>query len=208
MSQYSVFMQTKTLSALSVSGIAGMNMTFCLACLLVSSGCTTLFDGYREERVKTQYQTDSLSSEVAGMKERIQGIEAAQEQLAGEIRELKTYVTRTQAQEREAVERVESHLKQVQAETGRMKEDIIGSLSVKIAEIMRTSSGSTSGGRSSTSGTGRRTADGKSGHVVASGETLRQIASRYGVTAESIMQANNIPDANRIYAGQQLIIPK
>lgn len=43
-------------------------------------------------------------------------------------------------------------------------------------------------------------------HVVARGEYLNAIATRYGVTVEQILQANNIPNVNRIYPGQVLTI--
>jgi len=49
--------------------------------------------------------------------------------------------------------------------------------------------------------TGRRV------HVVAWGETLSSIALRYGVSLRSLMRANNLRSANRILAGQRLIIP-
>src|SRR5690606_41596237 len=44
-------------------------------------------------------------------------------------------------------------------------------------------------------------------HVVAWGETLSQIALRYGVSVEAIIQANDLEGPDRIYAGQTLIIP-
>lgn len=44
-------------------------------------------------------------------------------------------------------------------------------------------------------------------HVVAWGETLSAIAVRYGVTTDAIMQANNLEAADRIFAGQRLVIP-
>ncbi len=49
--------------------------------------------------------------------------------------------------------------------------------------------------------TGERT------HTVASGDTLTNIALRYGVSRTAIQQRNNIADPNRIQVGQQLIIP-
>ncbi len=55
-----------------------------------------------------------------------------------------------------------------------------------------------------------RAQDGSSGaviHVVAWGETLSSIAARYGVTVEAIQSANNLVTADRILAGQQLVIP-
>jgi len=44
-------------------------------------------------------------------------------------------------------------------------------------------------------------------HVVQWGETLTMIARHYGVTVESIVQANNLRDPNHIYTGQRLVIP-
>ena len=44
-------------------------------------------------------------------------------------------------------------------------------------------------------------------HVVVRGETLSGIASRYGVTVDAILAANNLKDKNYITIGQRLIIP-
>lgn len=43
-------------------------------------------------------------------------------------------------------------------------------------------------------------------HTVARGETLAIIAARYGTTWQAIAQLNNLPNPNRIYAGQILVI--
>ncbi len=45
-------------------------------------------------------------------------------------------------------------------------------------------------------------------HSVHHGETLYLIARQYGVTVDQIVQANNLYNVNRIYVGQQLIIPR
>lgn len=44
-------------------------------------------------------------------------------------------------------------------------------------------------------------------HVVKRGENLYRIARRYGTSVQAIAAANHIPNPNRIYAGQRLIIP-
>jgi|GEM_PF-495786 len=45
-------------------------------------------------------------------------------------------------------------------------------------------------------------------HVVMPGETLGGIAKFYSVTVEAIVKANKLPNADAIYSGQRLIIPK
>jgi len=44
-------------------------------------------------------------------------------------------------------------------------------------------------------------------HTVQPGETLFRIATRYGVTVNEMVAANDLSDPTLIYAGQQLIIP-
>jgi len=44
-------------------------------------------------------------------------------------------------------------------------------------------------------------------HIVAPGETLNMIARRYGVTLSALLDANNIPDPNRLLVGQRVVIP-
>ncbi len=44
-------------------------------------------------------------------------------------------------------------------------------------------------------------------HIVRWGENLTGIARHYGTTVHAIVLANRLPNANRIYAGQRLIIP-
>lgn len=44
-------------------------------------------------------------------------------------------------------------------------------------------------------------------YIVQRGDTLLRIATRYNVTVNAIMVANQLTNANRIYVGQRLIIP-
>jgi LysM repeat protein len=44
-------------------------------------------------------------------------------------------------------------------------------------------------------------------HYVRHGETLSSIGRLYGVNAYAIARANGLPNPNRIYAGQVLLIP-
>jgi LysM repeat protein len=45
-------------------------------------------------------------------------------------------------------------------------------------------------------------------YVVRSGDTLYSIARRFGTTVQAIVQINGITNPSRIYAGQQLLIPR
>ncbi|MCC7352905.1 MAG: LysM peptidoglycan-binding domain-containing protein [Anaerolineae bacterium] len=44
-------------------------------------------------------------------------------------------------------------------------------------------------------------------HVVAAGDTLANIAHKYGTTASALMRANNLDDPNLIFIGQRIVIP-
>jgi LysM repeat protein len=46
----------------------------------------------------------------------------------------------------------------------------------------------------------------KKTHIVAKGETLSGIAKRYNTTVDALVKANGIPNKNKIYVGQELII--
>ena len=43
-------------------------------------------------------------------------------------------------------------------------------------------------------------------YIVQKGDTLSAIAERYGTTYQSLAAINNIPDANKIYPGQEIIV--
>ena len=44
-------------------------------------------------------------------------------------------------------------------------------------------------------------------YIVQAGDSLSGIAAKFGLTVDDIVKANNIENANQIYAGQELIIP-
>ncbi len=62
------------------------------------------------------------------------------------------------------------------------------------------------GGATTPSGVG--TGYGNRTHIVEPGDTLWQIATRYGVSLQALMNANRLTDANTIWAGQKLVIPR
>lgn len=59
------------------------------------------------------------------------------------------------------------------------------------------------GGASSPGGATARTGS----HLVAAGETLGLIATRYGTTVDALVRANNLASPNLVWAGIRLVIP-
>lgn len=53
----------------------------------------------------------------------------------------------------------------------------------------------------------RRNAGARSEHTVSPGETLADIAKKYGVRTREIIELNELKDPDRIQAGRKLIIP-
>ncbi|MCI0395779.1 MAG: LysM peptidoglycan-binding domain-containing protein [Chloroflexi bacterium] len=51
-------------------------------------------------------------------------------------------------------------------------------------------------------------AAGQETYTIQPGDTLAEIAERFGVTLDALAQVNNIADINRIEVGQVLVIPR
>ena len=90
---------------------------------------------------------------------------------------------------------IEKALDDLEAARIRDREVLLNDLSQKISQILKTQQ------RPKFSETGRE-------HEVEAGQTLSDIALAYEVTVNSIVQANNLPNANDIRVGQKLFIPE
>jgi LysM repeat protein len=53
----------------------------------------------------------------------------------------------------------------------------------------------------------KREARGRTSYKVRSGDSLRKIAQRFGVTPEALQRRNGMGRKSRIYPGQELVIP-
>ena len=80
------------------------------------------------------------------------------------------------------------------------REEIVNSLSRRMEKAIRRYCAGRAGGRT-LSGEGYE-------HVVQPGETLSEIAKAYGVTGRAMVEANDIPDPDRLQVGQRLFIPQ
>lgn len=138
-----------------------------------------------EETGALRFEIDRLSTQMGDMESEfsrgLESIRAGLEQLGIELEGRIRDVDQARARDREEqLERLEIVLEEVTRENEALREEI---------EALRTS-----------------VAEGYE-HEVQRGETLATIAAQYGVSVQSIVQANNITDPNRIAVGQRLIIP-
>lgn len=117
--------------------------------------------------------------------------------LRGEMNRFRAEQNTAREQETRALEqrisRLESQLRELERARERDREEIIDSLTRRMAEIMREARPApTSGGRV---------------HTVSRGETLSAIAAAWGVTPQAIIRANNLPNPDVLREGQRLNIP-
>lgn len=166
-------------------------MTVCL------TGCTSYMRDVREADARDVHQRKTIESDVAMLKERLRGIEAAQEQLARDMMDIKALVSKSETQSADVVEKLNRAVRLLEDRDLAMQKETISSISVKMAEIMK-SQISVSGGGSGT----------MVEHAVQTGETLSAIASAYGVTVPAIVRANKLSDPNTVRVGQKLLIPR
>ncbi len=179
--------------------------------LALASGCVTPqpqgIDPAAAREAQLREDLRELQAELRRSQARI---EAQDSEIAFVRNELTTLRRETPTQLRGQVAPLETRLNQIEArltalqETqARDKQEIVASLSQRIADIMAQQARATGGGRTAAGGvsaTGRE-------HTVEAGQTLSDIARAYGTTVNAIVQANNLPSPDRIRVGQKLFIP-
>lgn len=177
-----------------------MKTKIILLCLVVgvsASGCASYMRESKQAEAREAHQRTSVASDVAMLKERLKGIEMAQEQLARDIMELKALIARGSDADAALAAKLGQAIKALEDRDDRMQKDTIQSISKRMAEIMKSQVSASQAGY----GTGVE-------HVVNSGETLSAIAQAYGVTVSAIVKANNISNPNSVREGQKLFIPR
>jgi lysozyme len=152
----------------------------------------------RQNMARETQERTNMASDVAMLKERVRGIESAQEQLSRDIMELKEMLSKRAAADGDMSSKLSQAVSSLQARDDQMQKETIESISRKMAEIMKAQGASSSRGVSTTGVE----------HVVEAGQTLSAIAQAYGVTVSAIVKANNLANANSVREGQKLFIPR
>lgn len=162
----------------------------------VFGGCASYFDDARNTRVRDEHNLTELQRDVAVLKERISGLEIANERIASDVTEMKSVLERSNTAISERLDRTDRAQKALHSEIEAGKKETVQVLSVKMAEIMKAQAAHS------------RQYSGGNEHIVAAGENLSKIAQTYGVTVDAIVKANNLQDANLVRSGMKLVIPR
>lgn len=164
-----------------------------------------------------QAETDRLRMDVQRAQEqmrslggRLEGAEMESQRLAREMEATRQRGDAAGQAEMKAlhaqVDELARRVGELSAAREKDKQAILDDVSRKVAELLRRTGGSTSGG-GRTSGTPPRRSDVGYEHVVANGETLSAIAQAYGTSTKVLMQENNLK-SDVLRVGQKLFVPK
>jgi chromosome segregation ATPase len=147
----------------------------------------------KSENETLRLRVDDLSDRLAALREevgnRLADLSDSDERVLSEVRrtrsealeEVDTLESTREADRAEMLDRMNTILEEVLAENNSLRE-----------RLTRLEEGAFTFGRM---------------HKVKQGESIASIASQYGVTAEEIVRANDLPNANLIQVGQELLIP-
>ena len=163
-------------------------------------GCAAMMTDQRSAAMREETRLENLESDVKGLQQRIERIEAAQQDLLSNQRSGSATVGEGEQKARAEMADLARSVKAVETAQGQLKQQIIDELTPKIAEI-----GDRMRPPSAPAG---RTGAGGSEHVVKTGETLSGIAATYKVDVTAIIKANNLSNPNSIRVGQRLVIPE
>ena len=185
------------LAALVAAGIAGV----------LAAGCATTIPEEQIERERLQTEFRNLQADVQRLSGRLDELDVGQKEMHNQLRGS----AELDARNREACDRrcreLAEQLRRLDEAREADKKDTIEKLSAQVADLINRYS---SGGGTMPRGGGRpappAAGEGRV-HVVARGETLSWIAQKYGVSAETILQANRLKNSNLIRVGQRLAIP-
>jgi LysM repeat protein len=176
--------------------------------VLMLAGCQTT--GWEQQR----QQESRLATEVAELRISMQRIEHRLVGFAQEQDVLGHDLQRLRADHQQQTSRQDAGLaalsgrldEQARAQTA-MRRELADDLSTRMEAILQTQARTAAAAQRAVA-TGPRAPQAGYEHVVQTGETLSEIARAYGVTANAILQANQMRDPNVLRVGQKLFIPE
>jgi nucleoid-associated protein YgaU len=178
-----------------------------LAAAALLAGCMTPLEDAREEAVRQREDVLLLQEDIRRLSGRIEGLEMETARLRADLDGLQRRQDADRASTgrglQAQVEALQQRLQQLDAARQKDREQLLDSLSRKMADILQRSvpAGNAAGRSGARSGSGYE-------HTVKSGETLSAIAQAYGVRMSAILEANRMSDPDQLRVGQVLFIPE
>ena len=180
-------------------------------CAILSAGCMATGVGHR-------VPTAVIREDQGILDDKMRRLESDVKTLMLEMDDLKYAVERMQADsanastaqfnaQQDAMDALQSRVKEVESARVKDREEIVAKLSQKVAALVNASSGTTVPSGGGTRPTGQASEFGYE-HTVKPGETLSHIAQAYGVSANSIIQANGLKNPKTLRVDQKLFIPE
>ncbi|HOW98501.1 MAG TPA: LysM domain-containing protein [Kiritimatiellia bacterium] len=171
------------------------------------AGCVTYDDAQREAAAGHEDYL-LVQEQMRRLDGRLEGVELEISRLQTNLETLRAGQSRADTSETQAiqarVEDLDRRLRALDAARQQDKQEIVDSLSKKIAQLV----GSASSGSSAKKQSGSRKSGPSTGyeHEVQPGESLSAIAAAYGVSSKVIMEDNGITDPDKLRVGQKLFI--
>lgn len=181
--------------------------------LLLMSGCVTTYEDRAKHQVHMQSDFNLLEEKSRQMNGRVEGVEMQLEDVQRTMDELRRETSGSGQAMTDAtssrLDALETKLSNLEVNRERDRQEIIDKLTEKITAIMNTRPSTVPVSAPRTTGP-RPTTTSEYGyeHQVQPGETLSQIAASYGVSMQSIIDANTIQNANDVKAGTKLFVPE
>ncbi|HQQ05104.1 MAG TPA: LysM domain-containing protein [Kiritimatiellia bacterium] len=179
-------------------GIAGAAMM-----VLWGAGCETIAQQRRRQEMYEQEDKRLVQESMRRIEGRVETLEFELERIQQELGRTQDAAAASARAATESLEprmgRMESRMAALEKQREQDRQELVDSLSKKMADIMKTSS---SAGRSA-----KRSGYGYE-HTVEAGQTLSEIAAAYGVSVQRILEENNLKNANLLKVGQVLFIPE
>ena len=184
------------------------------------SGCVTPMEAREEQATQQREDMMILQDKLNKVTGKMEGLELEVQRLDRELETLRRSQSNVTQGQVQALERslsdLDHRLGALDSARAKDRQEIIDSLSGKIAKLMSSATANTGAGTRKGSGkttppkTGGKTTEGQTGyeHTVKQGESLSAIATVYGVTSKAIMDANNMTNAHKLHVGQKLFIPQ
>ncbi len=179
-----------------------------LVCGSVLSGCVTMEDPRARQVVQEREDVLLIREDNRRLAGRVEGLELELERLHRELAAQRLDQDRRAAQSQSADAKyteLERRLAEVDRARERDKQEVVDRLTKTIEQLMKSQSTS----RTASAGSSKKAGSGYGyEHTVGPGETLSQIASAYGVRAQTIIEANNLQKPDMLRVGQKLFIPE